>query len=108
MIRKIKDGLWRIDLHPSRDEPRIRRIVSGPRTLAERIETNLRHRRLNEQFGWPEPSETTITDLVDLAFKDYEDNQRRSIKSAKELRNFLIKVAGPHLAETISADRLKH
>ena len=107
MIKKIKDGHWLIDFHLSRDEPRIRRQVVGPRSLAERIETDLRLRRLNEQFGWPEPNQITISDVVDLAFQDYEDNRRRSIKSARELRNFWKKVAGSSLADTVSSDRLK-
>lgn len=107
MINKLTDGRYLIDFHPHRRALRIRRIIKGPRTMAERALRTLEDRALRQQFGWPEPSAIKVGDLVAFVVADYEANHRRSIKSAKQLSAFWENFAGSQPAERVSGDILK-
>ncbi len=107
MIKKLTDGRYLIDFHPHRQARRIRRIIKGPRTIAERALRALEDRALRQQFGWPERSTITIDDLVALVVADYEANQRKSLNSARQLRAFWKNAAGSQPAEQVSGDMLK-
>ena len=88
MIKKLGDKNWRIDFQPSRHAPRIRRTIVGPRALAAEVLLELRKRSIASTFGWPELSTATIQDLCQLVMTDYQINKRKSLHSAKQLRDF--------------------
>jgi hypothetical protein len=46
MITKLSDKKWRLDFQPSRQAPRIRRTIVGPRALAEDVLLERRKRSI--------------------------------------------------------------
>lgn len=107
MIKKLGPGKWRIDFHPGRHDQRVRRTIFGPRSLAETVLGELRKRALTAQFGWPEPSQTSVAELVKLVVDDYRVNRRKSLRSAQQLSQFWTEFVGGRLAENITGDMLK-
>ncbi len=107
MIKRLRDGRYLIDFHPTRQAPRIRRVIKGTRTSAERAFRALQDRALRQQFGWPEPRMTRISDLADLVVADYEANRRKSITSASQLSAFWKNFAGDQPSEHVTGDLLK-
>ena len=102
MIKKLGDKKWRIDFQPSRHAPRIRRTIVGPRALAQEVLLELRKRSIASTFGWPDLSTATIQDLCQLVMTDYQINKRKSLHSAKQLRDFWVKLCGRQPAEQVT------
>lgn len=107
MIKKLGEKKWLIDYQPNRSAKRVRRTILGPRTLADEALLELRRRALSNKFGWPESSPITIQDLCELVLTDYTINKRKSIASARQLKNFWIKLFGKRPAEQVSGRDLK-
>jgi hypothetical protein len=98
---------WFIDFQSSRNAPRIRRTIIGPRALAEEVLLEFPRRALGESVGWPQPSTTTIRDLCNLVVTDYRLNKRKSVHSAKQIRRVGVEQFGGREAEAITGRFLK-
>lgn len=108
MIKSLGKGRYRVDFHPGRNKRRVRKIVKGTRETAQEIEDELRARARRKKFGLLTESKLTINELADTVVHDYEDNNRKSIKSAREMRKIWIhELGGGTLAEDVSSDDLK-
>lgn len=107
MIKKLGNNKWRIDFQPSRKAPRIRRTIVGPRALAEEVLLELRKRSFASKFGWPELSTATIQDICQLVITDYKVNKRKSLHSAKQIRDFWVRLCGRQPAEQLTGKDLK-
>lgn len=106
-ITRVADKRYRVDFHPGRRAPRIRRMVFGTREQAERILDELIQRAYTGVFGWPTVQETTIAELVDLVVDDYKMNTRKSLRSAQQLTQFWKNLAGSMLAERVTSATLR-
>lgn len=107
MIKKLSEGKWLVDFQPRRHAPRVRRTVYGSKSLAEHVLSDLRLRTLAEQFGWPQPSDTTVKQLIERVTQDYSDNSRKSLKSAHQIGKFWKDWCGGKRAEDITGEMLK-
>lgn len=106
-ITRVADKRYRVDFHPGRRAPRIRRMVSGTREQAEHILDELIQRAYTGVFGWPTVQQTTIAELVDLVVDDYKLNAQKSLHSANQLAEFWKQLAGSMLAESVSITTLR-
>lgn len=106
MIRYLGGDRYWIDVNPGRRKQRVRRIVRGTRETAKRVVRAIHDRVLAEQFGWPQPRETKVRDVVRLVVQDYEDNDRKSVQDAREIAAFWESLSGGKLADDVSGDML--
>ena len=106
-ITRVADKRYRVDFHPGRRAPRIRRTVFGTREQAEHILDELIQRAYTGVFGWPTVQQTTLAELVDLVVDDYKLNAQKSLHSANQLAEFWKQLAGSMLAESVSITTLR-
>lgn len=104
---RLADKRYRVDFHPGRRAPRIRRIVFGTREQAEHILDELIQRAYTGVFEWPTVQQTTIAELVDLVVTDYKMNTRKSLRSAQQLAQFWKSLAGSMLVERVASTTLR-
>jgi integrase len=105
-ITKLGEKRYRIDVHPGRRSPRVRRIVNGPMETAKRAIETIRQRQHAGRFGWPVEVTTTVAQLTQLVVDDYRSNCYKSLRSALTFQKFWTELCGTETAERITSDRL--
>lgn len=105
-IRDLGDGRFYIDFHPGRHKQRVRRTVRGEKA-AQRILNTLQERAYAEQFGWPLQGTATVKQICELVVQDYQDNDRKDLKGAKEFLAFWEGQCGGKLADDVTGDLLR-